>query len=40
MVVFENSAHCAHFEETEAYLATVGEFLTKNEDGNNQLGQP
>ncbi len=27
VVVFENSAHCAHLEETEAYLATVEAFL-------------
>ena len=27
VMVFENSAHCAHLEETEAYLATVGAFL-------------
>jgi proline-specific peptidase len=27
VVVFENSAHCAHLEETDAYLETVGAFL-------------
>jgi pimeloyl-ACP methyl ester carboxylesterase len=34
VAVFEDSAHCAHLEETEAYLATVGEFLAKVEVGN------
>ncbi len=34
VAVFEDSAHCAHLEETEAYLATVGEFLAKAEVGN------
>ena len=34
VAVFEESAHCAHLEETEAYLATVGEFLHGVEAGN------
>ena len=29
LAVFENSAHCAHLEETEAYLETVGAFLAE-----------
>ena len=32
MQVFENSAHVAHIEETDAYLASVGSFL-KGHDG-------
>ncbi len=34
IVVFEDSAHCAHLEETEAYLAAVDEFLADVEVGN------
>jgi proline-specific peptidase len=34
VVVFENSAHCAHLEETEAYLAAVGAFLADVEVSN------
>jgi len=33
LTVFENSAHCAHLEETGAYLATVAAFLAEVEDG-------
>ena len=29
VVVFEDSAHCAHLEETEAYLEIVGAFLAE-----------
>ena len=31
VVVFEDSAHCAHLEEPETYLATVGAFLAEND---------
>ncbi len=31
--VFEQSAHVAHLEETEAYLRTVADFLTRAEGG-------
>ncbi len=31
VAVFEDSAHCAHLEETEAYLETVGAFLAEND---------
>ncbi len=34
LVVFENSAHCAHLEETETYLATVDAFLADVEVSN------
>jgi proline iminopeptidase len=34
VVVFENSAHCSHLEETEAYLAVVDEFLADVDAGN------
>jgi proline-specific peptidase len=30
-VIFEDSAHCAHIEEHDAYLATVGEFLRQHD---------
>ncbi len=29
LAIFENSAHCAHLEETEAYLETFGAFLAE-----------
>ncbi|MBL8324294.1 MAG: proline iminopeptidase-family hydrolase [Rubrivivax sp.] len=32
-VIFEHSAHCAHIEEQEGYLATVGHFLAEVEKG-------
>lgn len=34
VAVFENSAHCAHLEETEAYLTVVDEFLADVEANN------
>jgi L-proline amide hydrolase len=33
MVVFENSAHSAHLEETDSYLRTVSDFLLEVEMG-------
>ena len=33
VAIFEDSAHCAHLEETEAYLATVDAFLADVEAG-------
>ncbi len=33
VAVFEHSAHCAHLEETQAYLAVVEDFLTSVESG-------
>ena len=33
IAVFEESAHCAHLEEPEAYLATVDKFLARVEAG-------
>ena len=34
LAVFENSAHCAHLEEPDAYLATVDAFLAEVGAGN------
>jgi proline-specific peptidase len=31
MVIFEESAHLAHIEETETYLRVVGDFLAEAE---------
>ena len=33
MRVFEESAHVAHLEETEAYVAAVADFLARVEAG-------